>query len=146
VKGFGQDHSRMLVIKSVLFCFSLLHFRSLRARIVLFVIEWRREVHTGTQPEWICVQHGLILSHELIGTAIVSGRSIRRWIVSRHVVRTRGHRLRCEARDIRGIHRAIVIIVNEIGLCVVLLFWPWSARLHSKATNPQEVNAKEMLT
>lgn len=75
-----------------------------RARIVLFVVEWRREVHTSTQPEWICVQHGLVLSHELIGIAVVSGRSICRWIVSRHGVRARGHRLWREARDIRGIY------------------------------------------
>lgn len=122
--------------ENVLFCFS---FRILlsRTRIVLFVVERCREVHASTQPEWICVQHGLVLSHELIGIAVVSGRSILRWIVARHVVRARGYRLWGEARDVRGIDGAVMVIINEIGLCVVLLFWPWSVK-HSLGWNEQK--------
>lgn len=44
--------------------------------VVLFVIEWRREMHTGAESKWIRIQHGLILSQQLVGISEVSGGSV----------------------------------------------------------------------
>lgn len=50
------------------------------ARVILLVAERRLEVHTGTQPKRIRIQHRVVVAQEVVGIAICSIGSVRRWI------------------------------------------------------------------
>lgn len=94
------------------------------ARVVLLVVEGCREVHAGAEPKWIGVQHGFVLSQQLVGISEVSGGSVSagRRIEPGQIMGARGHGLRCEPGYIVCIDGAVVLFVNEICLCIVFLF------------------------
>ena len=90
----------------------------------MLIIERGREVHAGTEPEGICIQHWLVRAHEMICSAEIAGRSFCRGLIEPgHIMGAGCNGLGCEARDVGCGCGSVVLVVDHVGLGVVFLFW-----------------------
>lgn len=87
--------------------------------IILFVAEGGLEVHARTQAKGICIEHGLIVSQELVRVVICSiGSFPRMWIelwktMVAHGVRARNRCGIVKARHVRrGAHGRLMLLID----------------------------------
>lgn len=80
-------------------------------------------MHAGTQSEWVGIQHGLVLSQQMVRTPEVSGAfPTGRCIEPGQIMRARRYRLWSKSGNIWCIYRAILVLIDQVGLGIILLF------------------------
>lgn len=89
--------------------------------VALLVVEGSGEVHAGAESERIRIEHWLILAQQLVVVAESPGSVAARGIKARDALRARGYRL--WGKPVGGIDGPIVVLVDQVGLCIVFLFW-----------------------